>query len=224
MLRPHGDATDVVRRVGVVMEFPSFTLDYILRVLLMAALGFSFGAILKVSDLLQEHGFRWFKGSANATGLVACALVVASAFIGGMTIEVFWLAMTLQWVLRGRIDGVNHGWFAIALLLLPLYNHRVFEGALLEHLLYFLIPLAVLGLIHDLLQYTDAKAPEVVRWFFRNQHLYYYLVAIGYVFVFRVFDLVLLLHVWAFVKGYGYYYNTARYAQLARVGIHQETP
>jgi hypothetical protein len=203
------------------MEIPAFTVEYILRVVLMAALGFSFGAILKVSDLLQEHGFTWFKGSANATGLIACGIVVGSALYGGTTIEVFWLAMTMQWVLRGRIDGVNHGWFAIALLLLPLLNRRVFEGHLLHELLYFVIPLAVLGLIHDLLQYTNTPAPKSVRWFFANQHLYYYLVAFGYVAVFRVLDLVLLVHVWAFVKGYGYYYNTARYAQLERVGIRQ---
>ena len=196
----------------------SFHIGVFLTAAALAALFFGFGSLLKVSDLLQEHGFRWFRGSSIVVGAVATALCLAGIVLGGPALQIFWLAVVLHWVLRGRIDGVNHGLMAIAVLLLV--SRAVPLGEALAPFVYFFALLSVLGLIHDYLQYTAVDPPRAIAWFFANQHLYWYLIALGYAVVFR-WDLPFLAGVYGFVKGYGFFYNTSRYAMLARVGIAQ---
>jgi hypothetical protein len=192
--------------------------DAILRGAGLLALFFGFGSLLKVSDLLQEHGFRWFPGSSLVVGAVATGLCLTGMALGGASLHIFWLAVVLHWVLRGRIDGVNHGIMAVAVLflasdLLPL-------GHATQLFLYFFVPLSALGLIHDYLQYNAVNPPRGIAWFFANQHLYWYLVAIGYTVFFR-FELPFLAAVYGFVKGYAFFYKTSRYALLERIGITQ---
>ena len=190
--------------------------------LLHAGLAFAFGILLKVSDLLQEHGFRWFRGADLACGAVATALILALLLHGNDGTRLFWLAVVLHWILRGRIDGVNHGIFAAAmllylLLLAPPPPARSGELAILFGVL------AGLGLIHDLLQYTETASPRAVRWFFANQHLYWYAVALGSL-AFPPHDPLRAVEIVAFVKGYGWYYREARWSQLRRLGIRQGEP
>lgn len=192
--------------------------DAILRGAALLVLFFGFGSLLKVSDLLQEHGFRWFPGSALAVGAVATALCLTGMAVGGPTLHVFWLAVVLHWVLRGRIDGVNHGIMAVAVLFLA--SDLIPLGGSAGLFLYFFVPLSALGLIHDYLQYSAVNPPRAIAWFFANQHLYWYLVALGYALLFR-FELPFLAGVYGFVKGYGFFYRTSRYALLERVGIVQ---
>lgn len=189
---------------------------------LMAAallVGFLYGALLKVSDLLQEHGFRW---AGRERGDVVAGFLTTLFGLGllltcSADARVFWMAVILSWVLRGRIDGINHGVmaFAMALFILlttpPAWVHGV-------RFWYFLSVLSVLGLLHDLFQYTKAPAPRSVRWFFEQQHLYWYLLAIGYLLLFAR-DFAFAAGVYGFVKGYGFFYDEKRRSWLARVGI-----
>jgi hypothetical protein len=198
-----------------------FDIEVILTAAALLALFFGFGALLKVSDLLQEHGFRWFPASSIAVGAAATALCLTGIALGGTSVRLFWLAVVLHWVLRGRIDGVNHGLMATAILfavsdLLPL-------GPLLDRFLYFFVPLVLLGLVHDHLQYSAADPPRAIAWFFANQHLYWYLIAFGYAVLFA-WDLPFLAGVYGFVKGYGFFYDASRHALLARVGITRDPP
>ena len=183
---------------------------------------FLFGVVLKISDLLQEHGFKWFKGSANFAGLVNCGQILAILFLCNDAQRLFWLAVCLQWILRARIDGVNHGIFTMGALVYFLYQ----GPSVVVHsheFIYFLGILSVMGLLHDLYQYTNAPAPAWFKWFLANQHLYYYMVAVGYWFVFA-HDYTLIITVWGFVKGYGWLYDERRYRYLAWFGIKQAKP
>src|SRR5260221_10044402 len=119
---------------------------------LSGLLAFAFGAVLKVSDLLQEHGYRWFRGADIAMGALSTALLLGVLHRADDVHRVFWLAVLLHWVLRGRIDGLNHGLVVTAsLLALALWEPSLLERNLAPFL-YFFIPLTALGLLHDLYQ------------------------------------------------------------------------
>jgi hypothetical protein len=198
------------------------TLDDVLarlpEALLEGAFLAAFGVLLKLSDLLQEHGYRWFRGAALATGAVGAACLL---FVLARTTDlhrVFWLVVLLHWVLRGRIDGVNHGLpTAAALVALAVWS----PGLILLHtreLLYFAVPLTVLGLLHDLNQYTDIPAPDWWRKFLQNQHLYWYLTIALHPVVSR-FDPIFFVAASAFVMGYGVLYSQRILALLPRLRI-----
>jgi hypothetical protein len=183
----------------------------------LAALAFAFGWMLKLSDLLQEHGYRWFRGSAFVTGLASAGLGVGLVVLSHTPLRLLWLAVLLSWIVRGRIDGPNHGVMAVAMLgalmgLGPALSERPWV------LLYFTVLLVTLGAVHDLLQYTSMRAPRPVEWFFEHQHLYWYLLAIGYCVIFDL-DALLCVTVYGFVKGYGWLYDERRRVGLKRIGV-----
>lgn len=66
-----------------------------------------FGITMKIADLLDEHGLKWFKGSALLfgllEGLVAVLLVLSNTLIANIL-----LAMTLAFIIRNRLDYLNH--------------------------------------------------------------------------------------------------------------------
>ncbi len=185
---------------------------------LVVVLAFVFGVALKTSDLLQDDGFEWFRGGKVVAGLVCGLLIVALLSVGGVSMRLFWLTVVLHWILRARIDGVNHGIFATAMLLHLLVVAPVPLQERPSEFGYLFATLALLGLLHDLYQYTAAPAPAAVRWFFANQHLSWYLIGLGHSVLFG-WDVPLLAMIYAFVKGYGLFYVEGRRRWLKRVGI-----
>jgi hypothetical protein len=178
----------------------------------------AFGVLLKLSDLLQEHGYRWFRGAALATGVAGTACLLFVLYRTGDLHRVFWLVVLLHWVLRGRIDGVNHGLpTTAALVALAVWSPELILRYTAEFL-YFAVPLTTLGLLHDLHQYTDVPAPAWWRKFLENQHLYWYLTILGHPLVSR-FDVIFVVAALAFVKGYGVLYSERMLALLPRLGI-----
>ena len=185
----------------------------------MGSLAFAFGAVLKVSDLLQEHGYRWFRGSATAMGALATALLLVVLRQSDDLGRIFWLAVLLHWILRGRIDGLNHGLFATAsLVALGLWDPLLLHRGLVPFA-YFFALFTVLGVVHDSYQYeADLAGPPWVKTFFRNQHLYWYMVIAGHLLV-APLNVALAVVGYAFVKGYGVFYSERACAELRRVGI-----
>jgi hypothetical protein len=177
-----------------------------------------FGALLKLSDLLQEHGYRWFPGAAVAVGALASALLLVVTWRASDVHRVFWLAVLLHWILRGRIDGLNHGLVTTAGLVWLWYlAPSLFTRDPLQFF-YFFIPLTVLGLLHDRYQYTSLPGPAWLKEFFRNQHLYWYIIIVCHPLVSQL-DVAFLVGGIAFVKGYGVFYSARGLALLPRVGI-----
>jgi hypothetical protein len=192
--------------------------DVVLESALVGLFAFVFGAILKLSDLLQEHGYRWFRGASIATGAIATLLLLAVLGRADGVHRAFWLAVLLHWILRGRIDGANHGLFTTASLLALLW----WEPALLSHhtgpFIYFFLPLTALGFLHDFYQYTSAPGPGWLKLFLQNQHLYWYIVILAHP-LFMTLNVPLLAAGLCFVKGYGVFYSERACAKLVWLGI-----
>ena len=73
-------------------------------ILIFAAL---YGITMKIADLLDEHGLKWFKGSTTIFGILwglFGALLVAS----NVQVANVLLAMILAFIFRMRIDYKNH--------------------------------------------------------------------------------------------------------------------
>jgi hypothetical protein len=106
-----------------------------------------FGITVKIADLLDEHGLKWFRGSTILFG-------VLWGFIGGLLIlsnnimANFFIAILLHWILRYRIDYLNHGIAASIMFIIFIWNLPNFVSNWLIILLIF-IPYSLFGAIND---------------------------------------------------------------------------
>jgi len=66
-----------------------------------------YGITMKIADLLDEHGLKWFKGSAILFGFLwgifGALLVLSNNIIANIM-----LAMNLAFVIRNRLNYINH--------------------------------------------------------------------------------------------------------------------
>lgn len=185
-------------------------------------LAFLFGALLKVSDLLQEHGFTWIRGGDLLFGVLAALVSQAMLYLADDALRIFWLSIVLNVMIRGRIDGINHGVTATAMLLFVILSPVSVRANLFE-LTYFLCMLVPLDIVHDQYQYRGLSRPRWLLWIVSHQHLYWYLAGFGYQALFELNGL-LLCSLFGFVKGYGFFYEPRRYRLLQRIGIQPPPP
>ena len=80
-----------------------------------------FGLTMKIADLLDEHGLKLFKGSALLFGILWGGFG-AMMILGNNILANFFLALLIHWILRYRIDHLNHGVAASIMLIVFLYN------------------------------------------------------------------------------------------------------
>lgn len=66
-----------------------------------------YGITMKVADLLNEHGLKWFKGSAVFFG-VLWGIFGSLLVIGDKNIANIILAMNVAFIIRNRLDFINH--------------------------------------------------------------------------------------------------------------------
>lgn len=102
--------------------------------ILLAAL---YGITMKVADLLDEHGLRWFQGSAVlfglAWGVAGSLLVLADPAVANVM-----AAMNLAFLLRGRLDYPNHQLATTLILLTFLISGTFSLGLFLPFYVIFL--------------------------------------------------------------------------------------
>jgi hypothetical protein len=86
----------------------------------VALLGFVTGVTSKFSDLLNEHGVRWFPLASPLSGIVwgtcAVALTLTDQWVAAV-----WVATSLYWFLRCKLDHFNHAFAGVAVLSCGLY-------------------------------------------------------------------------------------------------------
>ena len=66
-----------------------------------------FGITMKVADLLDEHGLKWFKGSPILFGFLWGGFG-ALMTISNNTIANLMIAMSIAFIVRNRLDYLNH--------------------------------------------------------------------------------------------------------------------
>ncbi len=106
-----------------------------------------FGSCMKIADLLNEHGLKWFKGSAIIFGIL-WGFWGAILILSNNLLAIFFLALLVHYILRYRIDYLNHGIAVSIMLLVFLYNLPNFTIDWLLFLVIF-ITYSVHGLFND---------------------------------------------------------------------------
>jgi len=133
-------------------------------ILICAAL---FGITMKIADLLNEHGLKLFKGSAILFGIL-WGLFGALLALSNNTIAVLMLAMNIAFIIRNRLDYLNHQ-IAASIIIIGFLFTSVFDPILF--IAFFIIFLAF-GSLKD---FVDDKLKKKNGALFKlNESMLYY--------------------------------------------------
>ena len=132
-----------------------------IELLFVTAVSLLFGISMKIADFLDEHGLKWFKGSAVLFGILwgtlGAVLVIYDTALANVI-----LAMNIAFLLRNRLDYFNHQLAAtiiiVSFLFSSVFNPNIFIP--------FLIWLVAFGSIDDHLD-----SVKVSRWIFELNRL-----------------------------------------------------
>ena len=175
-------------------------------VIIYAAL---FGVTMKLADLFDEHGLRWFKGDAVVFGLLwglfGSLLVLSRADIANVV-----LAMVLAFLVRKRLDYLNHT-IATAMIIIVFLWKGNFD---LNLFLLFFVIFVLFGGLRDYL--GDIRKKKDLLYYI-NEPAWYYIIptAIYGIFtgnwmIFIVFTIYIVFY--DLVK-YGLFY-TKKYSKI----------
>lgn len=128
-------------------------LENLLSIPLTIIYALLFGTTMKIADLLDEHGLKWFKGSkilfGFLWGIFGGLLILSNPIIANI-----YLALVLAFILRYRIDYLNHGIAATIMIFVFLLTQIVNW----EVLLFFFSVFAIFGLATD--YFENKKYPK----------------------------------------------------------------
>lgn len=128
-----------------------------------------FGITVKIADLLDEHGLKLFKGSALLFGVLWGGFG-ALLILGNNLLANFFLALLIHWIIRYRIDYLNHGTAASIMLLVFLYNLPIFAIDWLLFLVIF-ITYSIHGLLNDAADRKEIRGP-LAKYVELNSHYF----------------------------------------------------
>lgn len=80
---------------------------------------FLFGFFTKLADLLDEHGLKLFKG-ANLLAGIMWGVFGTLVILFSSLLASFYLAILINWIIRGKIDYLNHR-IATAIILVSVF-------------------------------------------------------------------------------------------------------
>ncbi len=104
---------------------------------------------MKMADLLDEHGYRWFPRADIVFGII-WGVIGVILIVADQTLATVWLAILACWLVRRRLDYLNHGIAGALWLVAGLAGPVVVDRAAFVCLA---VIFSVSGLIHDHFQY-----------------------------------------------------------------------
>ncbi len=189
-------------------------IDYIIVVLVSAFLG----ATMKIADLLDEHNYRWFKYSDLLFGLL-WGISGAYLITINQILATIWISVLFCFIVRYRLDYLNHGiaagiWF-IAMLYI---NYSLWDN--LIPFIYFASLFTITGLIHDYFQYKNQNIRGIMKFFFIDFKLYWYIIALGYsLYSWNIYP---VLTIWTFEYVYDYFSSEKAEPLLNKLGMRKK--
>ena len=121
--------------------------EYLFSIPMIILYALLYGITMKIADLLNEHGLKWFKGSATIFGFLWGILGVLLVFSNN-TIAIIMLAMNLAFIIRNRLDYINHQ-IAASIIIISFLFSSTFEPTL------FIIFYLVFLIFGSLKDYVD---------------------------------------------------------------------
>ena len=129
---------------------------------------------MKIADNLNEHHLKMFNGANLLFGFLwgVCGSILILQH--NILVNV-WLAILLGWVVRAKVDRVNHGIGATIIFLTILFNLNNFTFDYITFFIFF-IGMVVIGFTHD---YLHNKINKTYSELFHSL-LYYTLLPLVY--------------------------------------------
>ena len=132
----------------------------------LAIVSVLFGYSMKVADLLDEHGLKWFRGADMLMG-AACGFFGALLIAYDYAIANIALAMLAAFIMRWRIDYPNHV-LAAAIMLIAFFAYAPFDYSIF---LPFFLVFTIFGSLKD---YYDDVLHETGWKYVLNEVMLYY--------------------------------------------------
>ncbi len=110
-----------------------------------------YGLTMKIADLLNEHGLKWFKGAPMIFGLLwgifGCLLVTVDPILANII-----LAMNVAFILRNRLDYPNHQLASSMIIIVFLFTAKFLPIVFIVFYLTFLIFGSLKDYVDDVLK------------------------------------------------------------------------
>jgi len=139
---------------------------------MVAVISSLLGFFMKISDLLDEHGYKWFKYSDITTGVIwgsLCSILI----LYNDLLAILWLSISIGFLIRGLIDYHNHQ-IAIAIIMFAALLSNVNILNYIEKFIFLLLFLTSSALFHDYIQYKRKNVGKYIKKFFYDYHLHWY--------------------------------------------------
>jgi len=127
----------------------------------------AYGITMKVADLLNEHNLKWFKGSPIILGFL-WGIFGTMLVTGNNTLANIILAMNVAFIVRNRLDYINHQ-IATSIIIIAFLLTSTFLPA--QFLIFYFVFL-VFGSIKDMVSDSLKKQGGMVV-FLKGAMLYY---------------------------------------------------
>ena len=138
------------------------------NIIIILLLSLIFGLTMKLCDLMDEHGLRWFRGDAILFGII-WGFFGAMLITSNNTVANFVLAMMVAFIIRKRIDSYPHT-IATGIVLISFLNIASVEPFTFW---FFLVAIGLFGAIRDYYGNTR-KTKDWLFWL--NEPAWYYLI------------------------------------------------
>jgi len=190
----------------------------ICRIILVAIISSFLGISMKIADLLDEHGYKWFRHSDIIMGVIWGLLGAALIFYDNM-LAILWISVALGFLIRCRIDYPNHG-VAVVIWFLAAFFKKIDIFANWQAFVYLFLGLTITGMIHDEIQYKNKKVNKKLRMFFYDYHLHWYIIIVLYLIFTR--DFITFFSLISFSYSYGLVASGRLNAIMGKVGIRKK--
>lgn len=114
----------------------------------------AYGVTMKIADLLNEHGLKWFKSSAIVFGFL-WSIFGTVLIISDNTIANIILAMNIAFITRNRLDYINHQIAASIIIITFLFTSIFSPVMFLVFYFVFLIFGSIKDYVDDILKKKD---------------------------------------------------------------------
>ena len=106
-----------------------------------------YGITMKVADLFNEHEFKWFKHAdvlfGSLWGIFGALLVISNMIIGNVI-----LAMIIAFLIRRRIDHINHA-IAVIIIFIVFLVYVAFNPIIFVTFFFLLCLPAIFDLLYN---------------------------------------------------------------------------
>lgn len=136
-------------------------------IMIVVSLGILYGATMKIADLLNEHGLKWFKGSNLLFGVLWGLCGALLIVLTNPVVDSALVAMNVAFIIRNRLDYLNH---QVAASIVIVTGIAWGELVAMPFLVFFFVFL-IFGALKD---YADDVLHAKGLWALVNESMLYY--------------------------------------------------